>query len=99
MIACASLAWRSNRSRATFSTASRMTLNSKIDAGIPTANTIQGSTVQWRARRVAWSVAVVIASLLARLENSRLEYPALPPNFRAIIQQDSQFLALLFFLP
>ncbi len=65
MIACASLAWRSNLSRATLSTESRMTVNSKIDAGIPTANTIQGRTVQWRARRIAWSVAVVIATLVA----------------------------------
>ncbi len=60
MTACASLAWRSNLSRATLSTASRMTVNNKTDAGIPTANTIQGSTVRWRARRVAWSIAAVM---------------------------------------
>jgi len=41
-IACLAL----EAQRATPSTASRMTLNNKIEAGIPRANTTQGSTVQ-----------------------------------------------------
>ena len=53
MIECALLAWRSKRSRATFSIASRMKANNRNDAKIPIASTSQGSKVQWRTRRVA----------------------------------------------
>src|SRR6266581_6407873 len=66
MMLFASLAWRSKRNRATPSTASRMTLNNKIEAGIPTANTTQGSTVQKRARRVSLSLAIVMISFVVR---------------------------------
>ncbi len=80
-----SFASRSNRSRATFSTESRITANNKKEAVIPTVKTSQGSMVERKTGRVALFVAVVIVSIF-NLADFRMRFGTFRPILLAGIR-------------